>query len=331
VPVPRRPVRRAFSLTELIFAVALIALLLAILLPALLGIRGAGERSSTQAAMRQMIQGFTNYASDHDGALLPGYVLDPTLIDLRVRDAAGNDISGTEDAAPYVWRLAEYLDDWRVVTTGYGASLRERLSAEVADDVVGGASAGDDALGVARIPAIGMNTVWVGGDDRHFTVDPGTAGPGNRDPWTNRYETQAARSLSEVRNTSRLVVFAPTARWNGDGWQPASSFPVTAGERIGAPALMPPRFPDADGVLQANPPAWQADADRATAVSPNPVGSWDPDGDAGVPALRTTGDELLPTARFDGSVGATTLPELQGDFRAWDPRANPVIIGDDGD
>jgi type II secretory pathway pseudopilin PulG len=335
VPRPRRTARPAFSLTELVFAIGLIAILVAILVPALLGIRAAGDRSATQAGLRQMAQAYTSYASDHDGALMPGYVLDSARVPLRARDANGRDISGTEDAAPYVWRLAEYLDDWRVTTTGYGEGLGARLTTEVEDGVVGGATAGPDQLGLARVPAIGMNTVWVGGDDRHFTV-PGAAGPdvpGNRDPWTNRFDTQAVTSVSGVRNTSRLVVFAPTRRWNDEAWGPGQAASAAAGERLGAPALMPPRFPDADGDLQSDGGAWDAariGGDFESVVQqPNDAGSWDPDADAGVPVFRSARDEVLPVVHFDGSFSSVPLLELRNDPRYWNPQANQVIIGDE--
>jgi hypothetical protein len=318
-------------------AIGLIVVLLSIVLVALRAVRGSADRSAVGASLRQLSQAFTNYHVDNEGALLPGYVSTQTSQDRTgltepsgistVRGPGGSALD-PEDAASYVWRLAEYLDDWQIVNTGYSTGLREKFAQEVGDGVFGGGTAGADDLGVARAPAIGMNTTWVGGDDRHFIIAPGSAQnvPGNRDPWSNPYDAQAARSASEVRNPAQLVLFAPTRRWNADTWGPAANVPAARAERIGSPAVMPPFFPAPGGGVQGDF-TWTAGVAEAVITDPNDAGSWD--GDAGLPVVRGyRGEERVPIGRFDGSFGAVTLTELQVDPRFWNPRANPTRIGE---
>ncbi len=327
-PRPVSRTRRGFSLTELLVAIGLVVVLLSLVLVALRAVRNQSDRSALGASLRQMSQAFATYHADNNGALLPGYLSQAASQDrvgARVRDAGGQDISGTEDAAPYLWRLAEYLDDWTIAMAGYSTGLKDEFVREVGEGIMGGGSAGDTALGAARAPAIGMNTIRVGGDDRHF-ITGNPADFGNRDPWSNRFETPAVTSVGQVRNTARLVVFAPATRWDAATWAPAAAIPSARNERIGAPVLVPPRLPNAAGGLQ-NDTTWAAGVTAATAVNDSAAGSWE--ADAGLPVLRgRTGEEQVPIGRFDGSFAAATLPELQGDERFWNATANPTRVGE---
>ena len=320
--------RRGFSLTELLVAIGLIVVLLSLVLVALRAVRGQSDRSALGASLRQMSQAFATYHADNNGALLPGYLSQTASQDrvgARVRDAGGRDISGTEDAAPYLWRLSEYLDDWTIALAGYSTGLKDEFVREVGEGIMGGGSAGDSALGAARAPAICMNTIRVGGDDRHFIT--GTPGEfGNRDPWSNRFETPAVTSVGQVRNTARLVVFAPATRWDAATWGPAANIPSARNERIGSPVLVPPRLPNAAGALQDDT-TWAAGATTASAVNDSAAGSWE--ADAGLPVLRgRAGEELVPIGRFDGSFASATLTELQADERFWNATANPTRVGE---
>ncbi|MFN0133332.1 MAG: prepilin-type N-terminal cleavage/methylation domain-containing protein [Phycisphaerales bacterium] len=62
---------RAFTLVELLVAIAIIALLLGLLLPALAGARAAGRQAACQSNQRQLVLGWTLYANAHAGMAMP--------------------------------------------------------------------------------------------------------------------------------------------------------------------------------------------------------------------------------------------------------------------
>jgi prepilin-type N-terminal cleavage/methylation domain-containing protein len=66
----RRQVRRAFTLIELLVVIAIIAILAALLLPALARARESGKRAVCMSNLRQWAQGLEMYASDNDYAVL---------------------------------------------------------------------------------------------------------------------------------------------------------------------------------------------------------------------------------------------------------------------
>jgi len=63
---------RAFTLIELLVVVAVIAILIGVLLPALNATRRAGQTSLCQSNMRQLAIGFVVYAEESDGVCVPG-------------------------------------------------------------------------------------------------------------------------------------------------------------------------------------------------------------------------------------------------------------------
>lgn len=75
VPMPRRSVGRrvgGFTLVELLVVVAVIALLIAVLLPTLGGARDSARSLQALSNMRQLAIGWAIYASDADGVVVAG-------------------------------------------------------------------------------------------------------------------------------------------------------------------------------------------------------------------------------------------------------------------
>jgi len=77
-PFARRAARRAngFTLIELLVVISVIALLIALLLPALNGAREAARRIKCGSGLHQLALAHTAYATDHQGVLVPGQVLE---------------------------------------------------------------------------------------------------------------------------------------------------------------------------------------------------------------------------------------------------------------
>lgn len=65
------PSHRGFTLIELLLVVTIISILIAMLLPAFVKVRGGGHLSDCQANLKSLVAAYNNYASDNNGKL-PG-------------------------------------------------------------------------------------------------------------------------------------------------------------------------------------------------------------------------------------------------------------------
>jgi prepilin-type N-terminal cleavage/methylation domain-containing protein len=222
---PTNPLRpKGFTLLELLVVIAVVALLVATLLPALAGARKAAARVRELSAAQQLMTAYTLYSDDNRGRVLPGYVpavwvSDPPLPgapQVAVYDDQQERIYGVR-AQRYPWRLAPYLD----YDLG-GLYKDENLLARYR-------SRSDFQYVVSLSPSLGVNAEFVGG---RASPGYGFDGAAQR-AWGSFYVT---RTDQPVR-PDHLVVFA-SAR----GVDPDGSDPVPGYFEVNAPYLTARRW-----------------------------------------------------------------------------------------
>ena len=197
--------RRGFTLLELLIVVAVIALLVGTIFPAMRMVRASGGLARELSMARQLMVGYQSYAYDNRSMLLPGYY-NPADCScpggpLPAYDEAGTRLDGGA-AYRYPWRIAPYLD-YNLDGLFLDPILKTRLSS---DHNV------DSTYLLSVYPSLGINGVFVGGDSqfRGFQADNPNLPPGTiPDKLLNFY----ARRLSDVKLPPQLIVFA-SARIN---------------------------------------------------------------------------------------------------------------------
>ncbi len=181
----------AFTLIELLVVIAIVAVLAAIAVPVLAN-SGKGARQAAEvAAARSIASAMQMYASENNGAVLPGFYLG---LNEKVLDGENNEISG-QPAKRYPWRLAPYL--------GYDVQTAFLASGQKIQD------ASQLQYLVSLIPSLGMNTVYLGGDDRKSPnpFNPRTAGRFTRQGGVTR--------MIQVHRPSQLISFV-SANYNDE-------------------------------------------------------------------------------------------------------------------
>ena len=191
--VRRCPLRRiaefaGFTLVELLVVVAILAIVLAALLPVLSNLREASNRAREMAAARSLMAAWQQYAHDSAGAVLPGYRAGLSAYDAQRRTIAAQTIGIT--ANRWVWRLAPYLGhDFNALYIGeHERMLRELELSDYSNYL----------YQTSVFPSFGLNSVWVGGDENFG---------GYNTAFLNLYGKFYVTRLGEIDRPAELIVF----------------------------------------------------------------------------------------------------------------------------
>ena len=186
-----------FTLVELLVVLAILALILAFLLPALSRLRATSERAREIAAARMLMGAWQQYTLDSEGALLPGYKSGLPAYDAHREPIATQTIGVA--ANRWVWRLAPYIGhDFNALYIGEHERVLREL--ELSDT-------SNYLYQTSVYPSFGLNSVWVGGDENFG---------GFNNAFLGLYGKFYVTRMSEISQPASLIVFA-SARTNDDG------------------------------------------------------------------------------------------------------------------
>ncbi|MEC8769911.1 MAG: prepilin-type N-terminal cleavage/methylation domain-containing protein, partial [Planctomycetota bacterium] len=181
--------RCGFTIVELLVVIAVIAILAALLLPAVQKARVAADRTDEMSSARQLMLAWDSYAVQFKESVLPGYKLG-----LRAFTQDGDEVSevsNTIAAARYPWRLAPFLDyDFRTLYRGINSRALEAMQQQELESYV---------YVVSVSPSLGLNTTWVGGDQNELGFNP-TA--------LSNFGRFYVQKLGDIRKPGELMVFA---------------------------------------------------------------------------------------------------------------------------
>lgn len=257
-----RPSRdRGFTIVELLVVIGIIAILLALLAPALGGAIRKGQKFQETNSLREVSKAWNLYANAFSGAALPGYLAwnpyDPNEPGMQGPSPGWNVeyeyhtpppgetgiVISPMNAAPWTWRLLPYLSYSHDVIHGHldEPDVDQTNMTELVE-----------AREIAYEPGFGYNGYYVGGywemvsiggNDipryRFYGARADLDGDDAIGP--NEFARVVVRTISQIRRTTQLVVFCPSSKvkaglykkWNND--QPGHHLvtpPWLAGEEL---------------------------------------------------------------------------------------------------
>jgi len=284
-----KPARAGFSVTELLVVIGVIALLVALAVPAARMVRKAAAKTRELTTARMLGQAWTHYATDSSGAVLPGFraglpAFGPDGAPIPPETFSG---SGAAIAARWPWRLTPYLGS-DVMNLFAGPQREALLKLQ--------ASADRDRFYylASLVPSFGLNSAWVGGDSDRLGFLPPTIG-GQPNPFRNFYVTR----LSQVTRPERLTLFASSRMSNDFGADPLAQY--FDGTTI-------------EGYFRVDSPWFQARIWAESYEPGNPAS-------AGNVSARTDGDAIVVTA--SGATEAVPVQQLD-DMRRWADQADRI-------
>ena len=105
--------QKSFTLIELLVVIAIIAILAAMLMPALQQARRAGKSSACLNNIRQLGSAIMNYGADHKDIIVPVHVYlageEKKYVDQRGLAHPGDCEPGTKNPAPWIWYVWDYI------------------------------------------------------------------------------------------------------------------------------------------------------------------------------------------------------------------------------
>ena len=191
-----RSTQRAFTLVELLVVIGLIALIVALLGPAINMARRAATRSREMAAARQVVQAWLFYSIEQKGQLLPGFLPGLPAFDANGAAIPANTYGGGANiAARWPWRLAPYFSgNMRALYVGDQGEVLSKL--EVGDP-------GEYLYFASLYPSFGLNSTWVGGDSERMGFLPPILANGQPNPLGRFFVSR----LAQFRHPQRVSVF----------------------------------------------------------------------------------------------------------------------------
>ncbi len=327
-----RQLERAFTITELLVVVGIIALLAGIIFVSFKGLSTSAQQTRSANSLRDIIRGYLTYCTDNNQRLMPGYIAPGDLavnggpVDVEASNLGGSLLNDVDTGA-YVWRLLPYLNnDLKALTMDYSSKRFDAvISSEVDSGVYGPGTRGATGYGIGFVPSFGLNSIYLGGDSVH--------GPAAGDaPWLSDTPVAATR-LSEVRNTAETIAFAPTYMVDQNATTNLGTLSV---REITLPNTSPPQPGFGSAELRppyvGNIPQWTHIGGSKVA---NAVGGFANFG--GVPIARRD-NFIVPNARLDGSISLDDIGTLgppdgeEGNanvrtlfMRRWNPFATGVV------
>jgi len=224
--VPQGKRFHAFTLIELLVVIGIIALLAAMLLPALGKARYRASQVNEMSGSRQLLIAWRLYAEDNSDSVLPGY-----RYGLNATDFQGHPVNHPINAR-YPWRIAPYLG--KSFDVMYLNENRRTLETFRRME--------DPDLGVyaaSVFPSQGINSVFVGGDDVELP-------PTERA--FDRFGRFCVLKTAEVTRPSELLVFT-SARGPFEGR-------IVPGYYVVKPPYLNARRWAVDWNLDDGPEAW---------------------------------------------------------------------------